>query len=176
MGSIVRARAFCGSTMKIEWKMLPSGLQMQELSKGDQGDLPVTEKQTVRVDYVAKLDDGSVVHRGTSSWKLGSAAVCAALDEGVIGMCVGDRRRLRAPPFFRRGTAVAHAPDGEAIEYDLQLTGAVHHMQLVVMEPVGSDDPLQMLWEFSKRSLSRATSAVPSSLLEDCSIRLEDCR
>ena len=132
--------------------MLPSGLRMQELELGDQGDRPVTQGQTVRISYVARLDDGSECARGEASFRLGNATpVCDALHEGVEGMRVGDVRRLRAPAYMRRGKALDAAPSDDVIEYHVQLTGAVHHMQIVTVSR--DTDPLQTLWDFSKRSI-----------------------
>jgi len=154
------SRLLCSTPL---WETLPNGVRMQHIPSGDQGDEPVVVGQTVRVDYVARLDDGSIAAHGTSSWKIGSSAVCEALDEGVVGMCVGDRRRMRAPPGLRRGAALAKAPAGEFIEYEVHMTGAVHHMQVVTVERPGSDDPLQMMWEFSKKSLIKVFGKGTSS-------------
>ena len=64
----------------------------------------------MRFKYVARLDDGSEVARGEPSIRVGSGAVCEALSTGVVGMRVGDVRRLRAAPTMQRGKALAAAP------------------------------------------------------------------
>jgi hypothetical protein len=128
-----------------KWTVLPNGVRMQVLERSSHDDRPVTHGQTVRIAYVARLDDGSECARAEASFRLGQGTVCEALDQGVIGMCVGDMRRLRASGFLRRGPALAAAPADEVIEYQVQLTGAVHHMQIVTFPPKpGSDDPLQV--------------------------------
>ena len=43
----------------------------------------------------------------------------------------------------------------QTIEYDVLLTGAVHHMQIITLEEKGSDDPLQQLLGFGKRTVDR---------------------
>lgn len=136
-----------------EWTVLPNGVRMQLLERSQHDDRPVTHGQTVRIAYVARLDDGTECARAEASFRLGQGTVCEALDQGVLGMCVGDVRRLRASGYLRRGPALAAAPAGEMIEYEVQLTGAVHHMQITVIPKPGSDDPLQMLWDFSRRSI-----------------------
>lgn len=143
----LRAARLCSSVEQneFEWRVLGSGLQQRQVSYGDQDDEPVDDGQTVRIDYVARLQDGTEVTRGTASFKIGTAGrICDALDQGVRGMRVGDRRQLRAPPHLHRGPALDAAPQHATIEYDVQLTGSVHHMKIVTLDPPGSDDPLQV--------------------------------
>jgi len=136
-----------------EWTVLPNSVRMQVLEHSDHDDRPVTHGQTVRIAYVARLDDGKECARAEASFRLGQGTVCEALEQGVVGMCVGDVRRLRASGYLRRGPALAAAPAGEMIEYQVQLTGAVHHMQIITIPRAGSDDPLQAIWDFSRRSI-----------------------
>lgn len=141
-----------------DWTLLPNGVRMQVLERSTHDERPVTQGQTVRIAYVVRLDDGTECARAQASFRLGRGAVCEALDQGVVGMCVGDVRRLRASGYMRRGPALAAAPEGEILEYEVQLTGAVHHMEIVTIPKPGSDDPLQMMWEFSRRSLMSVIS------------------
>ena len=144
----LRTARLCSSVEQqneFEWRSLGSGLQQRQVSYGDQDDEPVHEGQTVRIGYTARLEDGTVVTRNTASFKIGSAGrICDALDEGVRGMRVGDRRLLRAPQYLNRGPALDAAPQHAIIEYEVQLTGSVHHMKIVTLDPPGSDDPLQV--------------------------------
>jgi hypothetical protein len=146
------------AAISADWELRASGLRVRRMSSGDQDDVRAKRGQTVRVAYCARLDDGTEIARATTSFRLGSGAVCEALDDGVAGMCVGDRRRLRAPPGLRRGKAI-DAPANEIIEYDVQLTGMVQHMRIVALEEPGSDDPLQAMWDFSKKQLSKLTGS-----------------
>ena len=155
---LAQTRARCISAaaeVAREWQLMPSGLRVLEVSKGERGDFPVKDNQTVRVTYAVRLDDGvEVIRRSGLSYKIGNGSVCEALSEGVLGMRVGDRRRLRAPPSLRRSAEVATAsPADEIIEYEVQLTGAVHHMEIITLDEPGSDDPLQELWDAGKRSI-----------------------
>ena len=137
--------------------MLPSGLRWCDLHKGGGNDgTTVQVGQVVRVDYIARLDDGTRIAGGTSSFRLGAGAVCAAIDEVVPGMRLGDTRRVRAPPHSPRGRALASAPRNEMLEYDVVLTGIVNHMRIVTLEDErASDDPLDQVVEFGRRSLAR---------------------
>ena len=140
--------------------MTPSGTRWFELRAGGSEDAgsPVQVKQVVRIEYVCRLDDGTQVAGGTASFRLGngSSSVCAAIDETVPGMCLGDTRRCRAPPNSRRGSALSGAPAGEMLEYDVTLTGYVSHMKIITLDSEErrreADDPLQQLVEWSKRS------------------------
>ena len=137
------------------WRLLPSGLRVRHVKSGELGDDPVDVGQTVRVQYSARLEDGrEVVSKLVASFRVGGGGVCAAIDDGVVGMRVGDRRRVRAPPNLPRGRALAEAPLGEMLEYDMTLTGAVHHMNMVTLDQYGSDDPIEQLVDYTKRALS----------------------
>ena len=68
-------------------------------------------------------------------------------------------RLLRAPFNMARGPAVAAAPAKAAIEYDVLLTGSVHHMTIVTLEKPGNEDPLQKLWNAGQRTLDSMLSA-----------------
>jgi len=171
------------------WSTGANGLRYRSVSFGDQGDNPISKGQAVRVEFSAKLDDGSEVAHAVKSFKVGSGAVCAAIEEGVIGMRVGDRRKLRAPPYFTRGPLVAHAPSNavhqrdamspplvppspdtrvacadadpftrlQIIQYDILVTGAVHHMQIITLEERDSDDPVRAMLSFCQRLVDKLT-------------------
>jgi len=149
------------------WTNLPNGVRMQQLERGDFDERKVTRGQTVRIAYVARLDDGTECAREEKSFRLGRSAVCEALDEGVVGMCVGDVRRLRASGYARRGRALADAPPGEMLEYEVRLTGAVFHMTIVTIPKPGSDDPLLMMWDFLRRSVPSVFGKPPKPKRRD---------
>mmetsp|Transcript_27262 Transcript_27262/g.59868 ORF Transcript_27262/g.59868 Transcript_27262/m.59868 type:complete len:243 (+) Transcript_27262:177-905(+) len=157
------ARGMCSSS-EVTWIQLPSGARMRELEAGDQGDTPVIEGQAVRVSYVARLDDSTVCGKGNLSFRIGNGVVCQAIEESAVGMCVGDRRLIRAPPFSRRGKYLASVPDDQLIEYEVMLTGAVHHMNIVTYVERGQDDPLDMLWNFTKRSFAAISGNLQKKL------------
>jgi|SRR3989339_147447 len=56
---------------------------------------------TVKVNYVGKLDDGSIFYnsaeRGPLEFKLGNEEVIVGFEEAVIGMKVGESRTVRVP-------------------------------------------------------------------------------
>lgn len=149
----------CSSAAQREWQTLPSGLARWALLKQGESDAFMVHKSkghVVRLAYVARLDDGSELAKGTLSFRLGSGSegVCAALDEAACGMRLGDQRRVRASPQSRRGKALAAAPAGEMLEYDVKLTGAVAQRQIFTLEESASDglNPFNMLADLGKRT------------------------
>lgn len=71
----------------------------------------ITTGQTAVVDYVGKLEDGTVFdasakHGSTFSFPLGAGQVIKGWDEGVVGMKVGETRVLTIPP------ELAYGPQG----------------------------------------------------------------
>jgi FKBP-type peptidyl-prolyl cis-trans isomerase len=91
--------------------MQPSipGLTTEILTKGT-GEA-VKKGQTIVVDYTGKLIDGTVfdssIPRGTPfTLHLGAGEVIPGWDLGIVGMQVGEERRLTILP------ALAYGPDG----------------------------------------------------------------
>ncbi len=146
------------------WRTLPDGLtrwrQLETAGSFADG-TDVQEGQTVRVDYVVRGDgDDGTLFESQASYRAGggSHTVCACLDVGVVGMRLGDTRRLRVPPHGRRGHAVEAAglPTDGFLEYDAKLTGVVQHMRIRTLEeeerPTAMDDPLRALVDAGKRA------------------------
>ena len=157
----IHARGLAYNGASRGWAMLPSGTRWCELrAGGNEDEVPAVQVgQVVRVHYVCRLDDGTRIAGGTASFRLGSrtGAICAALDDVVPGMHLGDMRRCRAPPQSARGRALFGAPTSEILEYDVTLTGFVSQMRIVTLDDygaVGSDDPLEQLVDYGKRSAS----------------------
>lgn len=152
-----------------------SGLRIRLLKETQQvswrGNDPVEESQVVRVEYTARAvnaaadahggdDAGAVVESREVSFRCGSGRVMAALDRGVIGMRVGDVRRIRAPhtlAYGREGKPPHLQPFSEVI-FDVTLTGAVHHLHIEVLDRTDSssqDDALSEVVGNAFKSLSR---------------------
>lgn len=67
---------------------------------------------TVGVHYTGKLEDGTVfdssVQRGTPiEFPLGVGRVIPGWDQGILGMCIGEKRKLTIPPHLGYGSAGA---------------------------------------------------------------------
>lgn len=108
----------------------PSGLTIEGLGGGHEaaevGDI-------VAIQYIGMLADGKVFDSSFSRtppdplvFRIGSGAVIKGMDEGVVGMKVGDRRRIVIPP------ALGYGPDGSGdgtippnatLTFAIELTG-----------------------------------------------------
>ncbi|KAL0460444.1 UNVERIFIED_CONTAM: Peptidyl-prolyl cis-trans isomerase FKBP15-2 [Sesamum latifolium] len=70
---------------------------------------------SVKVHYSGKLTDGTIFdssfERGLPfEFKLGSGQVIKGWDQGLLGMCLGEKRKLRIPPKLGYGNKVPHPP------------------------------------------------------------------
>jgi len=121
--------ALFGHTTKVKVEhpliTLESGLQYQELMLG-QGP-PAERGQTVTVDYVGFLSDGTVFDssrkRGVPmNFELGAAPL-VGWNEGILGMQAGGERRLSLPPELAYGSAGVEGiiPPDETLVFDISL-------------------------------------------------------
>lgn len=86
--------------------------------------------QRATIHYEARLENGEVFD---SSYELGRPVtflvganeVPAGLDEGVVGMTLGGRRRLTLPPELAYGPAgvPGRVPPGSPVVFELELLG-----------------------------------------------------
>ena len=110
----------------VQWHSTPSGLQYADTVIG-KGPTP-NEGQIVVVHFIGWLDDGtkfdSTRERGKPfGFPLGSGQVIKGWDEGVRGMHVGGKRRLKVPPalgYGERGVPPI-VPPNAALIFDIEL-------------------------------------------------------
>jgi FKBP-type peptidyl-prolyl cis-trans isomerase len=102
-----------------------SGLRLRDLECG-RGET-VERGDVVAVSYEARLSDGSLIESADRfEVSLGAGQVIAGLEEGIVGMRVGGRRRLVVPPglaFGERGLADRFPPDA-TLELVVELVGS----------------------------------------------------
>lgn len=64
--------------------------------------MPIEIGDRVEIHYTAKLENGEVVEstrdREPLSFKIGSEALLPALQESLIGLAKGDKRKITVPP------------------------------------------------------------------------------
>jgi peptidylprolyl isomerase len=108
-------------------------LKKTDLKVGDGAEAIRGAKVTIH--YVGMLQDGtvfdsSIARNQTVAFPLGVAQALPAWDHGIIGMKVGGRRRLEAPPFLaygQSGIEGAVPPNAPVIfEIDLLKVGKVN--------------------------------------------------
>lgn len=110
----------------VQWHTTPSGLQYADTAIGT-GATP-NEGQIVVVHFVGWLDDGtrfdSTRDRGKPfGFPLGSGQVIKGWDEGVRGMRVGGKRRLKVPPALGYGEhgVPPIVPPNASLVFDVEL-------------------------------------------------------
>jgi len=111
-----------------EWKKNASGLEYQEIRVGEGTEAKAG--MTVDVHYTGWLQDGtkfdSSVDRGKPfSFHLGAGEVIRGWDEGVAGMKVGGKRKLRIPSEMGYGARGAGGaiPGNATLVFDVELLG-----------------------------------------------------
>ncbi len=105
-----------------------SGLQYEDLAEGTGG--AAAAGDSVEVHYTGWLTDGSKFdsshdRRRPFAFKLGAGQVIKGWDEGVAGMKVGGKRKLRIPPglgYGSRGAGGVIPPNAELI-FEVELLG-----------------------------------------------------
>lgn len=86
---------------------LDSGLVVHDLVVPTRGE-PALQGDTVSIDYLLRLDDGTVVDSSLDTgqrlrFTLGERQVPAGLEEGILGMRLYGRRELIVPPRLAYG-------------------------------------------------------------------------
>ena len=116
------------TTADASWKKTASGLEIQELKVGEGAE--AKPGKTVDVHYTGWLLDGtkfdSSVDRGKPfSFHLGAGEVIRGWDEGVAGMKVGGKRKLRIPADLGYGARGAGGviPANATLLFDVELLG-----------------------------------------------------
>lgn len=104
---------------------LPSGLVIEVKNPGSGAVAKKGQKAGMR--YIGKLTNGKVFDSNTKgkpfSFKLGRGEVIKAWDEGVVGMKVGEERRLTCPPSTAYGArgAPPDIPRNATLVFDIKL-------------------------------------------------------
>ncbi|HTQ12203.1 MAG TPA: FKBP-type peptidyl-prolyl cis-trans isomerase [Fimbriimonadaceae bacterium] len=88
----------------------------------------------VYVTYLCALANGTVVDSNTSptaepfTFRLGAVEVVAGFEQGVTGMRVGGKRKVRVPAALAYGSvAIGKVPPNSDLTFDVTLLGIVKH-------------------------------------------------
>ncbi|KAF8069595.1 FKBP15 [Scenedesmus sp. PABB004] len=89
---------------------------------------------TVHVHYTGKLTDGtkfdsSLDRNDPIVFELGAGRVIKGWDQGISGMCVGEKRKLKIPPHLGYGESGAPPtiPGGATLIFDTELVKIDDH-------------------------------------------------
>ena len=110
----------------------------------------VVDGATVGVKYIAKLEDGEVFAEQRDrpfEFVVGASDVIKGWEQGVTGMCVGEKRSLRVPPALGFGDdGNGPVPPGAHITFDLEL---VHLGRVLHAHPEGlTNNHVENEWHF----------------------------
>ena len=108
----------------------PSQLMVEDLTVGTGPTALIGDDVTIH--YVGRFTSGQVFDnsydRGQPlSFRLGAGQVIAGVDQGVVGMRVGGKRRLTIPPELAYGsTGYGSIPPNATLVFEIDLISAAH--------------------------------------------------
>merc|ERR1712079_948615 len=107
-----------------------SGLKVEYLSKPDSCDKVARNGDMLTMHYTGTLEDGSkfdssVDRNEPFKFQIGVGQVIKGWEEGDLGMCIGEKRRLIVPPELGYGDQGAGEviPGGATLYFDIELLG-----------------------------------------------------
>ena len=107
-----------------------SGLKIEFVEKPTECELGVKKGQQLSMHYTGTLEDGtkfdsSRVRNDPFKFQIGIGQVIKGWDEGIIGMCPGEKRKLVIPPHLGYGEQGAGdvIPGGATLHFDIELLG-----------------------------------------------------
>merc|ERR1711970_876716 len=107
-----------------------SGLKVEYVSKPDTCDKVARNGDMLSMHYTGTLEDGkkfdsSYDRSEPFKFQIGVGQVSKGWEEGVLGMCVGEKRRLIVPPALGYGDQGAGdiIPGGATLHFDVELMG-----------------------------------------------------
>jgi len=113
-----------------EPEMTPSGLGVEYINRPDACDRPARNGDLLEMHYTGTLEDGkkfdsSYDRSEPFKFQIGVGQVIRGWEEGVVGMCVGEKRRLTVPPALGYGDQGAGdiIPGGATLFFDVELMG-----------------------------------------------------
>lgn len=107
------------------WTRTAEGLYLRTLASPAEPAATAAPGQDVVVRYTGWLADGTEFQSSTVDFTLGRREVIAGWDQGIVGMRVGERRRLLIPPALGYGAQGRGAiPPNAVLVFDVELLAA----------------------------------------------------
>ncbi|KAJ3359798.1 peptidylprolyl isomerase fpr4 [Allomyces javanicus] len=106
---------------------LKGGLKVTDLTPADASAPRAKSGQYVQMRYIGKLTNGKVFDSNTKGqpfgFKLGKGEVISGWDQGIVGLAVGQRRKLVIPPKMAYGArgAPPEIPPNATLEFEVKL-------------------------------------------------------
>jgi len=114
-----------------EPEVRPSGLKIEPLHVPEGCEVKSQNGQLLTMHYTGTLEDGtkfdsSLDRNEPFKFQIGVGQVIRGWEEGVLGMCVGEKRKLVVPPELGYGDQGAGEiiPGGATLHFDVELLGA----------------------------------------------------
>jgi len=111
-----------------EPEVRPSGLKVEYVEVPESCDRKATNGQMLTMHYTGTLEDGtkfdsSVDRNEPFKFQIGVGQVIRGWEEGVLGMCIGEKRKLIVPPELGYGDQGAGQviPGGATLYFDIEL-------------------------------------------------------
>jgi len=135
-----------------EPELKPSGLKVEYISKPDPCDKVARNGDVLTMHYTGTLIDGkkfdsSLDRNEPFKFQIGVGQVIKGWEEGVLGMCVGEKRQLIVPPELGYGEQGAGdiIPGGATLYFDIELIDVEEGPEPVnVFKQIDLDDDLQL--------------------------------
>lgn len=106
----------------------PSGLKIEHILKPESCEKQASNGQMLTMHYTGTLEDGtkfdsSLDRNEPFKFQIGVGQVIKGWEEGVLGMCVGEKRKLIVPPEMGYGDQGAGEiiPGGATLHFDIEL-------------------------------------------------------
>jgi len=106
----------------------PSGLKIEHILKPESCEKQASNGQMLTMHYTGTLEDGtkfdsSLDRNEPFKFQIGVGQVIKGWEEGVLGMCVGEKRKLIVPPEMGYGDQGAGdiIPGGATLHFDIEL-------------------------------------------------------
>jgi FKBP-type peptidyl-prolyl cis-trans isomerase FkpA len=107
------------------WTRTSTGLHYRVLTTPAGTSAGVTNGRTVTVAYTGWLANGALFQTSSIPFVLGARQVIAGWDEGIVGMRVGEKRRLLIPPSLGYGWEPnGPIPGNSVLVFDVELLAA----------------------------------------------------
>ncbi|KAK9457405.1 hypothetical protein V1511DRAFT_493531 [Dipodascopsis uninucleata] len=140
-------------------KKIPAADCKRKAKKGDK----------LEIHYTGTLTDGTVfdssISRGKPfSFTLGAGQVIKGWDQGILGMCIGEQRKLTIPPELGYGSrAIGKIPAQSTLIFTTELIGIEGYTPEVESEPVIETPPETIESIVAKNTADEAENAVTKS-------------
>merc|ERR1711936_581081 len=109
-----------------------SGLKVELISKPDSCDRVARNGDMLEMHFTGTLEDGkkfdsSYDRSEPFKFQIGVGQVIKGWEEGVLGMCIGEKRRLTIPPALGYGDEGAGdvIPGGATLFFDVELISTI---------------------------------------------------